>query len=186
LAVDADCFSGDKPDFKPISSCRDLESLSLHGILNEEAPWLLFQQLPRLRALDLSLAFFSENRWHLIAGCSYLEELQFPIVGRPGPGLQELRKLTKLTKLSLQACVPWLTDDDLTLLPNCHSLQEIDLSVTHISDAGLLHLKSLPNLHKLTLQFMLNVTKEGIAAFKKARPDITIEWSPLQTTAHPK
>jgi hypothetical protein len=66
-----------------------------------------------------------------------------------------------------------IEDADLEQLKNIQNLKTLDIRSTHITDKGLATLQSLKSL-KAVLLTGAAMTPEGIDAFEKARPDITV------------
>jgi hypothetical protein len=91
------------------------------------------------------------------------------------PGaVQALTHFTKLEELALGGSTT--NDSDLALLVSMKSLRLLGLGGTQITDGGLELLAKMKSLKALTLPKPgKGVTAEGIAKFKKQRPDIAVK-----------
>lgn len=87
-------------------------------------------------------------------------------------GLEEVAKLTSLETLDLRATQ--ITDAGLAKLLELPKLKTLELANTAITDAGLLSLQKLKSLSKVSVFNCKQVTPQGIANFKKARPDCQV------------
>lgn len=87
------------------------------------------------------------------------------------PGVEHLKELTSLRKLTLRNTTA--TGTDLEHLAGLTNLQELDLRDTEITDAGLEHLKGLTRLHFLKLNDA-QVSLQGCQKLHESLPDCTI------------
>ncbi|EMI18763.1 hypothetical protein RMSM_04314 [Rhodopirellula maiorica SM1] len=71
-----------------------------------------------------------------------------------------------------------INDESIAELRAMSTLEHLDLTRTKVTDACLKHLESLSNLRKLVLRRSL-VTQEGVDAFKKNHPTVSVSWEPL-------
>jgi hypothetical protein len=64
-----------------------------------------------------------------------------------------------------------LTDQQLTELLACPGLVRLNVDVSEITDAGLRTLAKMPMLQEVDVQGCKNITAEGMAEFRKAKPN---------------
>ncbi|MEC8928484.1 MAG: hypothetical protein VX705_04645 [Verrucomicrobiota bacterium] len=88
-----------------------------------------------------------------------------------GAGLTHLKGLTSLKRLHLERTK--VDDAGIASLMGLSQLEYINLYGTGISDKALDQLTGLKNLRKLYV-WQTKVTSEGVAKFKKARPEVKI------------
>lgn len=130
-----------------------LETLSLEG----EASWSYAAEdvsaltgFPKLKAISMTNSAISDEALAGVLALPKLESLRFSSCTKvTDAALENLGRHKSLTALSLEA------------MPN-------------ITDAGLPHLIGLKSLSRLELLRCPNLTSDAIAAFQKARPDVTV------------
>lgn len=127
---------------------------------------------------------------------SHLRSLVLDNTQVTGTGLAHLKGLNDLERLDIGNTK--INDGDLEPLTGLPNLKDLGLDGTQITDAGLEYLKAVPNLETLDLAHTTiddaglkpleslrhlstlkltgtKVTDKGIEAFKKARPECTID-----------
>ena len=88
--------------------------------------------------------------------------------------MDELRKLVSCPVTYMVLCHAGLKDSDLEVLVEWTALKTLNLSGNAgITDTGLEYLEKISSLDTLYLQ-NTSVTREGIGAFRKKRPDVTV------------
>jgi len=101
-----------------------------------------------------------------------LEVLELTYTGVTGKGFDELTSLSKLKELDVSDSS--FTDDGLKKLKALKGLQVLILWYNFgVTDRGLDHLKAIPRLRLVAVAYT-KVTEEGVAAFRRARPDVKI------------
>ncbi len=130
--------------------------------------------LGRLETLAMCSADISDDGVReTISKCPALHVLMLRGVHITNDGLQDLLALPNLRDLLLREC-PDIDDRGIASLTAIQSLETLFVSDMPISDNGFLPLQSLPKLRSLSV-YETSITKAGIAAFEKARPDVTVE-----------
>lgn len=131
-------------------------------------------KLKNLRELELGDAPITSSGIMHLRGLQSLEILGLGWTKDVGDAaLPDLVALAKLETLVLSGTK--VTDEGLKQLVALKQLKEIRLAaMPHITDAGLRHLGTLPALRSVHVNKKTGVTQEGIAAFRKLRPDCEV------------
>lgn len=139
-------------EYSYLSELPYLEELVLEGIRLSDEVCRSLIQLRQIRSLHISCCHLTDARVQALLTLTNLRELGLYGEGKPLTDgcLKDCKKLAHLEKLSVLGCM---------------------------TDKCLEHLQELPRLRKLDITSP-NVTAEGIAAFRKLRPDVAIEVRP--------
>jgi len=97
-------------------------------------------------------------------------ELDGPHVG--DDAIDEVVKLKFLKELSLAGSS--VTDSAMAKLRELKRLDHLGITNTNVSDQGLLHLQKIPSLRHVWVCENEKLTKNGIAALKRASPGISV------------
>jgi F-box and leucine-rich repeat protein 14 len=135
---------------------------------------LEFYESPQVRPTDGDLA--------ALAGLRHLRRFSVNRCERvTADGYRALAGLPGLEELGLRDCTG-MTDADLKAMATGGRLKTLTLSMAgRVTDAGLTHLTTLP-LRLLWIHGCEQITSDGVAAFKRARPrcdvDVRPDWKP--------
>ena len=145
---------------------------------------------------SVQIGFLGANALKGLAGVISLEELTCQY-GASDEALAQIKGLTNLRQLELSGCLS-LTDAGLVYLKDMKNLQSLEMTGDRqINGSGLVHLKGLTKLKKVYLTETAvtddslaaleelpaleslcvrntKVTKEGVAAFQKAKPKVQV------------
>jgi hypothetical protein len=150
-----DCVSIE--GLKRLEALTNLENLDIGWCWNvTDAVLERLKALTKLRNLDIS---------HLdTSRCSLVTD----------GGLEHLKILTNLEYLDISSC-SLVTDGGLEHLKALTNLESLYISsCKRVTDASFEHLKALPNLRHLCLDGHTGVTVEGIAKFRRERPQCQV------------
>jgi hypothetical protein len=148
----------------------NLKMLSLRGGNVTSAGLARLRGMTRMRALDLSA-----TRVDTLGPLCHMKTLKYLYLESApinDSGLAHIADLTELSKLDLSGTQ--VTDAGIPNLLRCPWLSNLDLSGTRITDAGLIKLAGLKTLQRLSISKPSAVTDQGIAALRRARPDLYI------------
>jgi Leucine-rich repeat (LRR) protein len=120
----------------------------------------MLKDLPKLRALYLGTALWTDKEMEQVGTLTNLQELQLYGTEVTGAGLAQLKGLTKLETLNLPTTVK---DDDLKNLKPLTGLLNLELHDN--TDVGLEFVKDLPRLQTLRLEGF-KITDKGLAHLK--------------------
>ena len=159
-----------------LKRCKDMQVLGWKfttGRVAEEvaqvATWF-----PNLETVQLSYCKYSAADIAAFAGFRHLTTLRFDGPETEDDALAGVAALNGLKTLHFKG-VTSLTNAGLEQIAKHKGLAEIALSEAYeITDEGLMKLATMKQLNKITLSNCRKLTAGGIAAFKKARPEITV------------
>jgi len=125
-----------------------------------------------LTYLDLSETLIDNDGLSHITPFTKLKTLILWNGSMDDEGIAHLKGLVELETLDLQGCRS-LTPDCVEPILSMVKLADLNLAETAIDDAGLLKLAPLEHLKRVKVS-RSNVTSDGIAAFKKLKPDCAV------------
>jgi serine/threonine protein kinase len=133
-------------DLDPITSFKTLRTLNLETCehLTDESFGTL-AKLPNLNILYIGNTDLNSARMHSLAQISSLKLLSVPFCR--------------------------LTDEQLVELLACPGLVRLNVDVSEITDKGLRTLAKMPMLQEVDVQGCKKITAEGMADFRKAKPN---------------
>jgi hypothetical protein len=159
-----------------------LTRLSIQGNLSEKTLQQL-KELQTLEALEIQHPKLDDADLSQIANLSKLKELS--IIGSQftsdkkkinisSMGVDEFSKLEYLEVLKLKGLL--LDDDAIKSLQKLKNVRELSIDHTPITFKGLMSLKELPNLKVLHLRNPKTLDKALIDEFRKAAPQIQVDY----------
>jgi len=130
--------------------------------------------LTGLRSLNVADMRISDESMKVIRGLTELETLDLSRTLVSSAGMKELRTLDSLRDLRL-AQVDGVDDQAVAAFVEMDRLETLDLAETQISDRSLPDLGRIKNLKKVFVGGS-RVTAEGVAEFRRQRPQVQIAW----------
>ncbi len=159
-------------DIAKLSELPSLNYLQLYHIKNLKDDDLRTLSKPKsLEKLHIEDCPLSDNAGKYLNQMHELDELSINDCNITDRLITQIGDLQKLKKLWLQCT----NVRDLKGLSQLRALEELYISSTAVTDAGLKELVTLPNLTSLELWFCPNISRQGMAAFKRMKPNCEID-----------
>ncbi|MEO1497006.1 MAG: protein kinase [Planctomycetota bacterium] len=152
-----------------------LTSLSLGRTRASAATLSQLEALPALAELELAECLVEAADMRELAALSSLRSLVLDGNDVSGDDLAALGGLPDLVELSLNRLN--VTTGVLDALVSLKKLHSLNLAGSDLRDEHLARLADLPSLRSLNAEATL-LSAEGLAAFKRRRPDVEILWLP--------
>jgi Leucine-rich repeat (LRR) protein len=209
-AIELEIFSKAAPvnaltaiDYAPIRKLRSLRRIKMSGLAIDDSyldnvldlPALTDMELSdtqvqdeglgqlshvkKLRVLSMTLnSDLTDRGVRHLGRLENLEELRISESSKiTGAGLVGLQRLTKLRTLDLNWCS--ISDDGVKTLRGHPSLEFLSLIGNQVTDRSLEYIREIPRLRSLYVSDT-RVTKAGVVAFRKARPEIRVSDKGLE------
>ena len=180
-----------------LKSCKSLTQLTLSRLKVKPEDVIALSELPALNYLQLyHIANLKDEDIRSLVKLRSLAELYIedcPLTDRCATYLDQMPQLTGLalnrTKITDQALMRighlqklkslWLeeariADVGLESLSKLRSLKNLYISGSLVSDVGLKQLAASPNLSFIEAYYCPNISRRGIAAFKKVKPNCSV------------
>ncbi len=152
-------------------------------------------KLTKLKTLDFNRAYISPNGLKQLITLTNLEEVNISPMGLSRETALPFQAMTKLRSLeyfnaddgvvgtlskitSLEHLNLWsgdVTDASTNYFASLTNLNHLEIRGNQMTDAGLLQLAQLPKLKYLDRGSGKNTTQDGLAQFRKLRPDVEIK-----------
>ncbi len=139
-----------------LSSLRNLERLDLSETIVGNEGLVHLQTLPKLVDLNLWATRVGDQGMSHLAKMTWIKLLNLDRVGLPSEGIS-------------------LTSAGVKQLVTLENLECLHLGKTHVGDEGIMALATLSKLTAIDVNTCKNVTNEGLAKLRAARPDIQIK-----------
>lgn len=159
-------------DLANLSELPNLNYLQLYHIKNlKDDDLRTLSKLKSLEKLHLEDCPLSDNAGKYLNQMHDLEELSINSCNITDRLITQISDLQKLEKLWLQRT----NVRNLKGISQLRALEELYISSTDVTDAGLKELVILPNLTSLELWYCPNISRRGMAAFKRMKPNCEID-----------
>jgi len=186
--------------FEYLRPLKDLQNVNFHYTPLNDAGLEQIAQVGKLQRLWMAHTHFTDQGARHLARLKYLKRLGIGSTDKASSGkalaaavklpLEELDLLDRQCTdqaIAFAAQIPTLwrlnvshgpqvTDAAIRDIVQMPALTELSLGNTAVTDQGLGLLTKAKSLKKLTVRRAKGVTEQGIAAFKKARPEVEAEF----------
>lgn len=149
---------------------QKLTSLGV-GRRTTDAGMLTVTSFPKLHTLALTSSAVSNKGLRELKNLPELKALSLSGTTISDAGLEAVSEIKSLRNLDM--IIAPITDAGVKHLVNLPALEVLDLTRTRVTDASLKHLEGLKSLRVLRVKDT-DVTKDGVAAFRKARKEVNL------------
>jgi hypothetical protein len=159
-----------------LSKLTKLQTLNLHNTYVSGEGLKQLQPLVKMESLDIGALGLTGKTAMPFRAMTKLYSLQY--FNADDDIVEVLSKMTTLEQLNIWSGE--VTDVGASRLLNLRQLQRLEIRGNKMTDQGLRRLSQVPALKYLDLSYTERITQDGIAQFRKLRPDVEIKYSPSQ------
>jgi Leucine-rich repeat (LRR) protein len=160
-------MSLDDADAAMLGRLRQLHRLELAGRVHlSPEGFMQLARMENLKQLVLRSCGLTDEHLAFLAEMPQLEILEIPGNRITGAGIDHLRNLSNLRRLSVSFC-PEIDDEAFKRISRLESLEGLSAQMTGVTDAGLAYLFDMPYLRDVTV-LGSRATRTGIGALRGA------------------